>query len=254
VQFVVDGVASGLPVTLAGGTASISIADLSAGQHTVAAFYVTDTSDFENSNNSANPLSHEVAKADQTIDWNNPAAIVAGTALSSVQLNATVSVVGPAPAGALTYTPPGGTVLNTGDDQVLTVIAAETDNYKSATATVLIDVLPQSAYNFGGFLAPLGTTKTHKAGSAISIKFLLSDPGGNPVTSLGAVSSLQVQYTDKNGNTSLLTPSSTNGLGLRNDDGQYIFNWKTKGLAAGQYTILLTLADGSIKTFALELT
>ena len=37
-----------------------------------------------------------------------------GTALIATQLNATVSVPGPDPAGALTYAPPAGTILNSG--------------------------------------------------------------------------------------------------------------------------------------------
>jgi|GEM_PF-1129717 len=81
-----------------------------------------------------------VTKASQTIHWSNPADIVHGTSLSPVQLNATVSVVGPAPAGVLAYAPPAGTVLPTGLGQTLTVVAAQTTNYNSASATVLLNV------------------------------------------------------------------------------------------------------------------
>src|SRR5262249_33931179 len=70
-----------------------------------------------------------IVKANQTITWANPANIIVGTALCGAQLNATVSVVGPAPAGVLTYTPAAGTVLGPGSGQVLSVSAAGTNDY-----------------------------------------------------------------------------------------------------------------------------
>jgi len=81
----------------------------------------------------------DVAKAKQTLSWSAPASIVYGTALSGTQLNATVTVVGPAAAGALVYTPAAGTVLDAGG-HTLTVTAQETPNYVSATTSVTIDV------------------------------------------------------------------------------------------------------------------
>ena len=50
--------------------------------------------------------------------------IVVGTALDGTQLNAVVTVPGPDPAGALTYSPAAGTLLNAGASQALTVTAA----------------------------------------------------------------------------------------------------------------------------------
>ncbi len=55
-----------------------------------------------------------ITKANQTITWSDPSAIGYGTALGATQLDATVSVVGPAPAGADTYSPAAGTVLSAG--------------------------------------------------------------------------------------------------------------------------------------------
>ena len=55
-----------------------------------------------------------VNKATPVITWTNPASIAYGTALSATQLNATASV-----AGAFTYTPVSGTVLDVGASQVL---------------------------------------------------------------------------------------------------------------------------------------
>src|SRR5262249_19553033 len=77
----------------------------------------------------------QIDKADQTIQWSDPAAIVYGTPLSSTQLNATVAVPGPVPAGVLSYSPAAGTVLAAGLGQTLTVNVAGTNDYNPAQAT-----------------------------------------------------------------------------------------------------------------------
>jgi len=73
-----------------------------------------------------------------TLGWANPAPITFGTPLGLAQLNATSSV-----AGTFVYTPPAGTVLNPGSNQVLaaTFTPADTTTYTNASATVLIDVI-----------------------------------------------------------------------------------------------------------------
>ena len=82
-----------------------------------------------------------INKANQDITWPNPASIIYGTPLSSLQLNATVTGVsgGTAP-GNLSYVPDFGDVLDAGD-QGLTVTAAETVNYNPADAAVPLTVL-----------------------------------------------------------------------------------------------------------------
>ncbi|MCP2045020.1 MBG domain-containing protein [Pontibacter sp. HSC-36F09] len=97
-----------------------------------------------------------INKADQVIIWENPASITYGTALSVTQLNAT------ALGGAtLTYTPVEGTVLNAGD-HVLTVSAAESDNYKAASEEVTLVVNKATATFTLGDLTHTydGTAKT----------------------------------------------------------------------------------------------
>ena len=78
-----------------------------------------------------------VAKATPTIAWQSPADITFGSALSSTQLNSTPSV-----PGALTYTPPAGTVLKGGASQPLSVTLAPSDSidYNAASASVTITV------------------------------------------------------------------------------------------------------------------
>ena len=108
-----------------------------------------------------------VNKADQVISWATPAAITYGTKLSDTQLNATVAgVSGGSAPGALTYTPGALTLLDAGT-HTLTVKAAETPNYKPATATVSLKVNQQSVnpvadtyYTGSSFYWTTGTTKT----------------------------------------------------------------------------------------------
>jgi hypothetical protein len=110
-------------------------------------------------------------------------------------------------------------------------------------------------FNFSGFLPPLNQNMAFALNRAIPIKFQLTDVNGALITSLSAVTSLQIAPV--NPDNSLGTPFNprpTPGTSLRNDGSQYIFNWQTKGLAAGTYEILLTLADGTLHTKVLQLT
>ena len=75
------------------------------------------------------------------ITWANPSAITYGTALSSLQLNASADG---GLAGTFEYTPPSGTILNIGNAQVLSVTFTPDDltTHGPAIATVAIDVVP----------------------------------------------------------------------------------------------------------------
>jgi hypothetical protein len=79
----------------------------------------------------------DVLQAAPPIAWATPAAIVYGTALDAMQLNATTNV-----PGTFTYTPAAGTVLNAGAGQTLSVEFTPDDavNYTTASAMVTIDV------------------------------------------------------------------------------------------------------------------
>jgi hypothetical protein len=166
VQFLIDGVNFGSPVTLANGSAGITTAGLSAGPHTIQAVY-GGNSDFLGSN---------------------------GTLTQNVQ------------------------------------------------------------YCFDGFLPPLSQNLAFAFNRTIPIKWQLCDFNGTLITSLSAVTSLQVAPV--NSDNSLGTPfnpTPAGGTSLRNDGSQYIFNWQTKGLAAGTYEILLTLSDGTLHIKVLQL-
>jgi hypothetical protein len=107
---------------------------LGAGQQTLTTTVTpTDTADYTVATAS---VTVTVSKATPAITWGPPIAITYGTALSATQLNATSTV-----AGAFTYSPAAGMVLNAGT-QTLTVSFAPTDStdYGKATATVGLTV------------------------------------------------------------------------------------------------------------------
>jgi hypothetical protein len=67
VQFDFDGAPVGSPITLVNGSASLTTAALSAGTHTVTAFYTSDSSNFSNSDDSAAPFTQTVSPALLTV-------------------------------------------------------------------------------------------------------------------------------------------------------------------------------------------
>ncbi len=99
-----------------------------------------DAAATDNYNSATKSVTITVNQASQTITWDNPVNIKYGTALTSAQLNATVTgVSGGSAPGGLTYTPTLGTVLSTGT-KTLKVDAAATINYVAATKSVSITV------------------------------------------------------------------------------------------------------------------
>jgi hypothetical protein len=118
-----------------------------------------------------------------------------------------------------------------------------------------LDSLTQAVHYQLSFLAPLKPNGKYKLGQNISIQFLLSDFYGNPITSLSAVQSIQVQQVTASGQLlgNAFTPVSPGNTGLANNGTNYIFHWQTKGLTAGFYDIIVTLTDGTVQTIAVQL-
>jgi hypothetical protein len=100
-------------------------------------------------------------------------------------------------------------------------------------------------YNFSGYLPPLDKNLDFEVNRTVPIKFQLTDFNGDLITSLSAITSLQVS--GPSGVISL-TPS------LSDDSSQFIALWRTKGLLAGTYTISLVLADGTTNNLNVQLT
>jgi uncharacterized repeat protein (TIGR01451 family) len=148
--------------------------------------------------------------------------------------------------GSFTYTPAANFV---GTD-TFTYEAKGSNGGLSSPTLVTIQV----DYKFGGFLPPLSNGITFALNRTIPIKFTLSDANGNAITSLSAVTSLQVAPVVNGVVGTPFTPTSSDGLGLQYSGDYYQFNWKTKGLTAGTYEIILKLADGTTQTKTIQLT
>lgn len=84
-------------------------------------------------------ISAPIAPVAASVNWATPTPIVYGQPLSSTQLNASSNV-----AGAFTYSPAAGTVLDTGYHAlVATFTPADQSKYKSVTTTTTISVSSQ---------------------------------------------------------------------------------------------------------------
>jgi hypothetical protein len=131
--------------------------------------------------------------------------------------------------------------------QIVAAIYNGDANYITSAATVVQSVY----YHFSGFLAPLNSNLPFAVNRVIPIQFQLTDYNGNFISSLSAITSLQVL--DPQGNNVLANVGNTT---LRYDPtaNQFVANWKTKGLPAGIYTVTLKLADATTYTRTLQLT
>jgi titin len=111
------------------------------------------------------------------------------------------------------------------------------------------------AYFFGGFQAPLSQGLNFALNRVIPIRFTLTDLTGAAVTSLAAVNSIQVAPVNTDGSLgTAFAPASPGNTTLSVSGGTYSFNWSTRGLTAGSYAILLTLADGTVQKKVIQLT
>ncbi|HEV2394893.1 MAG TPA: MBG domain-containing protein [Verrucomicrobiae bacterium] len=144
------------------------------------------------------------------ITWANPADITYGTALSASQLNAVTNPATSAVAGTFTYNPPLGTVLKSGNGQVLTATFTPSDPAQTtASKQVTINVLK----------APL-TVTANDASKTYGQTFTFA---GTEFTTTGLV----------NGNTMTSATLSTAGAA------------PTASVAESPYSIIINNAVGS---------
>ena len=107
-----------------------------------ATFSPSDTIDYApvTANNSITVAPTTTPTITPVITWNTPAVIRYGTALTSVQLNATANV-----PGSFAYTTTAGTVLKAGTHMLSAIFTpADTKTYSAATATVQLTVTQAS--------------------------------------------------------------------------------------------------------------
>ncbi|HEY3856986.1 MAG TPA: MBG domain-containing protein [Verrucomicrobiae bacterium] len=171
------------------------------------------------------------------VTWANPAAITYGTALSSVQLNATANV-----AGTFVYTPASGTVLNAGNN-TLTAIFTPTDtvDYSKATNTVSLAVSPAT-------LTITANNKTKTYGQTVTFAGTEFSTGGlvngNTVTSVTLASSGAAATAGASGVLYSIVPSAAIGTGLANYNISYVNGSLTVNKAA-----LSVTASAQSKTY-----
>jgi hypothetical protein len=130
-----DAIAS-VPGTFAYTPAVGTVLHAGYGQTLEVSFTPTDAADY--AGDTAEVLIN-VAQAQTTISWTNPADIIHGTALSGTQLDARASV-----PGTFIYIPAAGTVLGVGNGQTLAVSFSPADatDYTGGFATAAINVQP----------------------------------------------------------------------------------------------------------------
>jgi hypothetical protein len=114
-------------------------------------------------------------------------------------------------------------------------------HYITSAATLV----QQVQYRFSGFQAPLNTSLAFGLNRTIPVKFQLTGYNGAYVNSLTAVTSLQVL---NSAGADVLAGAGKTGLRYDATANLFVYNWQTKGLAAGTYTVNLVLADG--KTYS----
>ncbi|HMJ71581.1 MAG TPA: MBG domain-containing protein [Cyclobacteriaceae bacterium] len=128
-----------------------------------------------------------IEKATPVVTWSNPATMTYGPALGATQLNATANV-----AGTFDYHPAGGTVLNVGANQVLSVDFAPSDpgNYNPVNGTtVIINVIKQTPIitwpNPGAITFGTALSATQLNASSNAPGDLVYDPPLNHVLNAG---------------------------------------------------------------------
>ena len=155
-------------------------------------------------------------KAVPTITWANPADIVYGTTLSSMQLCAAASV-----PGTFVYSPDLGALLPAGDGQTLHVDFTPTDtaNYGNASEDVTIDVNKAVLTISANDLDKSYGTELTFAGTDFTIDGLINGDTvtGVTLTSAGAAASAAVD-----GSPYVIVPSAVVGTGLGNYDITYV--------------------------------
>jgi hypothetical protein len=117
-------------------------------------------------------------KITPTITWTPPAPIKFGSALSSIQLNATANV-----AGTFTYAPPAGTVLLAGANQPLSLTFTPTNLavYNAATANHTITVTPGATSGPPNLVV---TNTLTRVGSNIVVNLTIANAGGTPASNV----------------------------------------------------------------------
>ena len=249
------------PAGLSGVTVTYTLAGSPVSQPVEAGVYQV-LATLDNPNYQAAPASGTltIQPAVPVIQWTSPAAIAAGTALGTAQLNATATGVGGAGlTGSFVYLPAAGTVLAVGTDRPISVeFIPNSGNYTHAIKTVTITVTPvqapptpaPSGLTFRGFFRPLHNlpkVNRVKAGQAIPVIFSVEGGRrGERVLQSGSPTSAPVACDSRATELPVEGTVSAERSRLRVWRNRYIYIWKTSSTWAGTCRkLVVTLVDGS---------
>jgi predicted extracellular nuclease len=111
-------------------------------------------------------------------------------------------------------------------------------------------------YVFTGFFSPVANGKTFKTGSTIPLKWQLQNAQQGFISSFAAIQAVQAapDPTCLAGDEGVpLDINAAGNSGLQVEQNTFQFNWKTSGLTAGCYAVIVSLDDGTKKTTFLTL-
>lgn len=163
---------------------------------------------------------------------------------------------------ALAATPPPHTYVAPGTYNVV-ILTVTDERGANGSDTIVITVTEPGpvAYSWSDFLQPIDppdanrlSKSVFKAGSTVPVKFRLTGDSAG-ITDLAATL-LYAKVSDGIVGTDLeavSTAAATTGNLFRYADGQYIFNWSTKGLTSGAYQLSANLGDGVSRTVIISL-
>ena len=248
------------PTGLTGVSVTYTLSGLPVGSPVNAGTYQVAVT-LDNPNYEAPPASGTltIRPATPIVQWTTPAAITAGTPLSSTQLNATATGVGGVSLlDEFIYLPAEGAVLSAVPAvQPLSVEFISPDgNYTRVIKTVNITVLPApvpppapGGLTFKGFFRPvhnLPVVNTVAAGSAIPVKFSVEGSHGTSVVKSGSPTSVPMTCNaaaPTKGIAETADVASSHMLALGTS---HTYLWKTSSAWAGSCRkLVVTLVDGS---------
>jgi hypothetical protein len=138
--------------------------------------------------------------------------------------------------------------------RTLVTFTATDESGNSAEASVLVFVI----YGFGGFQPPIRTdgSSVYKSGRTIPIKFQLLAADGTFISSAHPTLSV-LRITGNSTEPVLFQPAGSSNIGNNfrydSDNGQYIYNLKTKGFSEGTYQLIVLLNDGTAQSVSVSI-
>ena len=183
------------------------------------------------------------------ITWTIPTPIIYGTALSAAQLNATAIV-----PGSFAYNPPPGTVLQAGNNQILSVTFTPTlpSDYQPVTASVAINVQPAPlTITASAQSKTYGQTVAFGSGSTLFTSSGLQNGDTIGTVTLAVSGNGGAATASVAGSPYTITPSAATGGTFT--PGNYTITYATGNLTLNKAALTIT-ANNRTKTFGQAVT